>query len=72
MPLTVSEIFGVLLQNILTMLASIVGIGGGAFIVPIMITLFKFDIKNAAIMSNGLILCRSFVAYIFSLNSQHP
>ena len=71
-PLTLSEVIGAVLQNVLTMLASTVGVGGGAFIVPIMIYLFEFDLKHSAILSNGLILCGSFVAYGFAFHNKHP
>lgn len=54
-PLQTQEIIGGIILLILCLLASIAGVGGGSFIVPIMLLFFNFSTKEAVAFSNGLI-----------------
>ena len=54
------------------MLAAAAGIGGGAFLVGLMLLFFSFEPKQAIAMSNGLMFFCSFIVYVMSWSKSHP
>lgn len=66
------EIIGTIVLALLGTLASSVGIGGGAFIVSIMVLFFQFSTKEAISLSNGLMFTNGAIAYFMLLFKKHP
>ncbi|TAH24395.1 MAG: sulfite exporter TauE/SafE family protein [Cytophagales bacterium] len=46
------------------LISSFSGLGGGIIIIPLLVSLLKYDIKKASVISSGVIMITSFVATI--------
>lgn len=71
-PIQWKEIIGIICTVLILMIATIGGIGGGSFLVPINLLFFDFDVKGAVALSNGLIIFNSTVKYVGSLFRKNP
>ena len=48
------------------------GLGGAGIVVPLMMGLYHFDVKNAIILSNFSAPCSGVVRYFMNLGETHP
>ena len=67
-----SEFIGFFLIVIIASLAAAAGIGGGVIIVPVSLLFFNLSGKQAAALSNLLILVNAFFKYVFGMQSKDP
>ena len=71
-PLTVSEIIGTVLIVGLGSIATVAGLGGGVIVIPLILLLFGVTIKEAAAISNVIILVNSTVKFINGFGKKDP
>lgn len=67
-----SEFFGFILIVLIASLAAAAGIGGGVIIVPVSLLFFNLSSKQAAALSNLLILVNAFFKYVFGMKRTDP
>lgn len=72
LPLSMSEVFGVLLIFLASILANATGIGGGGIFVPVLILIMGFTITEAIPLSKALILGGAIAALIVNWSRIHP
>ena len=70
-PIFPMEIAGIVALCILSIIASAAGLGGGAFIITVMLGLFKFDAKQAIAMSNGMMFLNNFAVSVMAMREKH-
>jgi uncharacterized membrane protein YfcA len=58
--------------GVLLLLANMGGIGGGGLLVPVGLTFFGFDVKNAIYLSNLSICVSSLIRYLLNFKKPHP
>jgi len=71
-PMKGLEFWGFIAVFWILWLANMGGVGGGGMLVPIGITFFKFDPKNAIALSNFSIFLSSAQRYILNSKKSHP
>ena len=71
-PIFPMEIVGIIGLCALSILASSAGIGGGPFILAIMLGFFNFGTKGAIAMSNGVMFLNSFAITLIAMRDKNP
>lgn len=71
-PLTISEIIGTITIAVLGSIAAAAGLGGGVIVIPIVLLLFGLSVKQAAAMSNVVILVNSTAKFITAIGKKDP
>ena len=71
-PMVPLEIEGSVVLMILMTLAVISGIGGGGIVVPLLMTYYELEMKQAIAVSGFTILTGSIARYFSTINNRHP
>lgn len=69
---TARSISAVVIAFLVASLAASAGVGGGAFFVPLFITLLGFGLKDATVLSQCTIAAVSAASILFNLPKRHP
>lgn len=67
-----SEFWGFIAVFWILWIANMGGVGGAGMLVPVVITFFKFDPKNAIALSNFSIFLASLQRYLLNSGKPHP
>lgn len=71
-PIFVSEIVGVVIFAIQSIMSSTAGIGGGSGVVSILFIFFRFTTKEALGLSNCFVFITGIIKFFVSLKMKHP
>ena len=71
-PLKEIEFVGLLVIAAFLFVSNIGGIGGGGTIIPVVLTFFNFDIKNAVTFSNASIFLAATIRNMTYVTTPHP
>lgn len=71
-PIFVSEIIGVVIFAIQSIMSSTAGIGGGSGVVSILFIFFRFTTKEALGLSNCFVFITGIIKFFVSLKTKHP
>ena len=66
------EIVGLIVLCLMSILSTAAGIGGGSFMIAIMLGFFNFETKGAIAMSNGIMFLNSLAITIMVFGDKHP
>lgn len=67
-PVEPIEIVGILVLALMMMLCTVGGVGGGGVVVPLVMTFFKFETKQAIALSGFSIVLCSIARFIYNFN----
>ena len=66
------EIVGIIVLALMMMLCTVGGVGGGGVVIPLVMTFFKFDTKQAIALSGFSIVLCSIARFIYNFRQKHP
>jgi uncharacterized membrane protein YfcA len=66
------EIVGLVVLSLMMMLCTVGGVGGGGVVVPLLMTFFSFDTKQAIALSGLSIVLCSITRFIYNFRQKHP
>lgn len=66
------EVIGIIILSLMMMLSTMAGIGGGGVVVPLLMTFFQFEPKEASCLSGFSIVLCQLTRFTYNFRQKHP